>query len=85
MTPLPLERKLFAMTSLQKTAMELPASEKMALIDLLWESLEGEEVAARQQRWAEESEDRIDAFDRGEISAADGPSALQEIRRSLRG
>ena len=31
-----------------------------------------------------ESEDRIDAFERGELAAVDGPAALEELRSSLK-
>jgi len=35
-------------------------------------------------KWAAESEDRIDAFERGELAAVDGLSALEELRSSSR-
>ena len=35
-------------------------------------------------KWAAESEERIDAVDRGEMPTVDGPSAIQELRSSLR-
>ena len=54
------------------------------LIDLLWESLDEAHVKEIEAKWASESEERIDAFDRGELSAVDGPDALQDLRTSLR-
>src|SRR5687768_16956799 len=33
--------------------------------------------------WVTESEERIDAVDRGELQTIDGPTALQDLRSSL--
>lgn len=54
------------------------------LIDLLWESLDESRIKEIEAKWASESEERIDAFERGELSAVSGPDALQDIRSSLR-
>ncbi len=54
------------------------------LIDLLWASLDEARINEIEQKWASESEDRIDAFERGELPAVDGPAALRELRSSLR-
>lgn len=54
------------------------------MIDLLWESLDESRIKEIEAKWAAESEERIDAFDRGELSAIDGPAALQDLRSSLR-
>jgi len=54
------------------------------LIDLLWESLDEASIKEIEAKWAAESEDRIDAFDRGELSGIDGPAALRDLRSSLR-
>jgi hypothetical protein len=54
------------------------------LIDLLWDSLDEEHLKEIEAKWAAESEDRIDAFERGELTAVDGPTALEELRSSLR-
>ena len=35
-------------------------------------------------KWAAESEERIDAVDRGELQTIDGPTALRDLRRLLR-
>ena len=35
-------------------------------------------------KWAAESEERIDAVDRGELQTVDGPSALQDLRSLLK-
>jgi Putative addiction module component len=51
--------------------------------DLLWESLDEARIREIETKWASESEDRIDAFERGELPAVDGPAALEELRSSL--
>lgn len=65
-------------------ALRLPAEERAALAELLWESLEGDDASARQRLWAQEAEDRIDAVDRGELPTVEGPAALGQILQSLR-
>jgi len=54
------------------------------LIDGLRESLDEARVKETEAKWAAESEDRIDAVDRGELQTVDGPSALRDLRSSLR-
>lgn len=51
------------------------------MIDLLWDSLDEERVKEVEAKWVAESEDRIDAFERGELTVVDGPTALKEIIR----
>ncbi len=63
----------------------LEPAERASLIDLLWDSLDDDDsVQQIEAKWAAESEDRIDAFERGELPAVDGPSALEELRSSLK-
>jgi putative addiction module component (TIGR02574 family) len=73
-----------SLASIQKEIFQLNPSERAMLIDLLWESLDEARINEIEQKWASESEDRIDAFERGELPAVDGPTALQELRSSLR-
>ena len=61
----------------------LEPAERAALIDVLWESLDEERIKETEAKWAAESEDRLDAFERGELPAVDGPTALEELRKSL--
>ena len=72
-----------SLASIQDEIEKLEPSEKVALIDVLWESLDGERIKEIEAKWAAESEDRIDAFERGELSAVDGPTALQKIRSRM--
>ena len=73
-----------SLASIQSEIEKLAPAERASLIDLLWDSLDDEQIKEIEAKWIAESEDRIDAFERGESSAVDGPSALEEIRSSLR-
>ena len=73
-----------SLASIQKKVLQLDSNERAMLIDLLWESLDEARVKEIEERWATESEDRIDAFERGELTAVDGPSAIENLRSSLR-
>ena len=72
------------LASIQKEISQLNPTERAMLIDLLWESLDNARLKEIEAKWAAESEDRIEAFERGELSAADGPSALEDLRSLLR-
>lgn len=73
-----------SLTSIQEEIVRLNSTERAMLIDILWESLDEEHVKEIEARWAAESEERIDAVDRGELQTIDGPSALKNLRSSLR-
>jgi putative addiction module component (TIGR02574 family) len=73
-----------SLASIQKEIIQLNPTERAMLIDLLWESLDEARIKEIEAKWAAESEDRIDAFERGELPAVDGPAALRDLRSSLR-
>lgn len=73
-----------SLTSIQKEIAQLSWAERAMLIDILWESLDEARVKEIEAKWAVESEERIDAVDRGELPTLDGPAALGELRSSLR-
>jgi putative addiction module component (TIGR02574 family) len=73
-----------SLTSIQEEISRLSSAERAMLIDILWESLDEARVKEGEAKWAAESEERIDAVDRGELQTIDGPSALQDLRSSLR-
>jgi putative addiction module component (TIGR02574 family) len=73
-----------SLTSIQNEIRKLDPAERASLIDLLWDSLDEADIKEIEAKWSAESEDRIDAFERGELPAVDGPSALEELRSSLR-
>lgn len=60
-----------SLTSIQSEIQKLEPAERASLIDLLWHSLDGEHVKEIEAKWATESEDRIDAFERGELILSD--------------
>lgn len=73
-----------SLTSIQEEIVRLNPTERAMLIDILWESLDEGRIKQIEAQWAAESEERIDAVDRGELSTIDGPSALGDIRSSLK-
>lgn len=73
-----------SLTSIQEEIIHLSSTERAMLIDILWESLDEARVKEIEEKWAAESEERIDAIDRGELPTIDGPTALRELRSSLR-
>jgi hypothetical protein len=56
-----------SLASIQKEVFQLSSRERALLIDLLWESFDEASIAEIETKWASESEDRIDAFERGEL------------------
>lgn len=64
-------------------ALKLPASERAVLADEILHSLDktDPEIDAL---WAQEAEDRLAAYDRGEIEAIDADAALAEVREQLK-
>ena len=73
-----------SLASIQNEIAQLDSNERAELIDLLRESLDDSLIKEAETKWAIESEDRIGAFERGELPAIDGPTALRELRSSLR-
>lgn len=73
-----------SLASIQNEISRLSSTERAQLIDLLWESLDEMRIKETEEKWAAESEERIDAVDRGELQTIDGSAALQDLRSSLR-
>ena len=73
-----------SLTSIQQEIVRLNSTERAMLIDILWESLDEERIKDIEAKWAAESEERINAVDRGELQTVDGPSSLRDLRASLR-
>jgi putative addiction module component (TIGR02574 family) len=73
-----------SLQSIQREIFQLDPTERARLIDLLWESLDEARIREVEAKWASESEDRIDAYDRGELPAVDGTAALEHLRSSFR-
>lgn len=71
------------LASIQKEILQLDSQERAMLIDMLWESLDEARIKEIEAKWASESEERIDAYERGELPALDRPADLRELRSSL--
>ena len=71
------------LASIQKEITHLTPAERAKLIDILWASLDEAQIKETEAKWGAESEERIDAFERGELPAVDGPSTLRDLRSSL--
>ena len=68
-------------TQILKEALSLPPEERAALVEHLLASLD---ASARQHidtLWAQEAEDRLDAFERGEISTIPAQNVFDAIRK----
>jgi putative addiction module component (TIGR02574 family) len=74
-----------SLSSIRQSALELPMQDRAALIDQLWDSIDSEidrtSLARIEKQWAVESEERIDAVERGELKTLDGPKTIGELRR----
>jgi hypothetical protein len=68
--------------AIEHEAMGLTAAERAVLADRLLLTLDSED-AERMERWGQEAESRLDAFERGEIRELDGPAAVAAIRKRL--
>ena len=61
--------------------MELTVGERAELLDWLWDGLQPPSVLERQARWVTETEQRIDAVDRGDLPTVEGSTAMQALRQ----
>ena len=71
-------------TQLLKEALSLPPDERAALVEHLLASFD---ASARQHidtLWAQEAEDRLDAFERGEIAAIPAQNMFDALRKQTR-
>ena len=62
-------------------ALSLPPEERAELIDRLQSSLDLPSHKRIDELWAQEAEDRIDAFERGEIKVISGKEVFNEINK----
>lgn len=72
-----------SITAIQDELLRLPASERARLIDVLWDSISGAELKAREAAWAAESERRIDAYDAGSLTARDARDVFADLKKGL--
>ncbi len=62
-------------------ALELPPLERAELIEGLLESFEFRGRSDIDKRWAAESEDRIDAYERGELRATPADEVFDKLSK----
>lgn len=72
-----------SITAPQDELLNLPASERLRLIDMLWDSLEKPELKTRETAWASEAERRISAYESGALTARDAAAVFSELRQKL--
>lgn len=68
--------------TIEREALTLTVAERAALADRLLRTLDLED-AERMERWGGEADRRLEAFERGEMVATEGSSAVAAIRKRL--
>lgn len=63
----------------------LPVDDRSRLVDLVLESMHEGSLAEVEAAWDAEIEQRLAAYDRGELAALDGEQVLAKARRVARG
>lgn len=67
-----------------KQALALPPKSRARLAERLLESLDAEAQSKLDDLWAEESENRIDAYDRGEVRAVSAATVFRRLKSRRR-
>ncbi len=70
--------------TIQNELLNLPASERARLLELLWNSLSDPQIKTREAAWTEESERRINAYDAGELKARAAADVFNDLEKKLR-
>lgn len=73
-----------ALEELQTQARSLSPEERAKLADFLLDSLRGAPLAEIEQAWEREIEERVAAFERGELPTFSAESVFAEARRLAR-
>ena len=73
-----------SVATIQNELLNLSATERVRLIDVLWDSLSEPELKLRETAWAAESERRIDAYESGTLKARDAQAVFAELKKGLR-
>ena len=68
--------------SILADALELPPLERAELVENLLSSFEFQSRKAIDALWAQEAEDRIDAFERGEMVGIQARDVFEEIEKT---
>lgn len=64
-----------------KYALALPAQERAELVERLLATLQSPPDPQLDELWAREAEDRLDAYDRGELSAVPAEEVFDKINQ----
>jgi putative addiction module component (TIGR02574 family) len=70
--------------SILAEALELPPVERAELVESILSSFEFQSRKAIDTLWAQEAEERIDAFDRGEMAAIPAKDVFAEIEKKTK-
>jgi len=71
-------------TQVLKEALSLPPAERAEIAEHLLSSLDPPSQEGIDALWGKEAEDRLDAFDRGEIKAIPGKEVFEQVGRKPR-
>ncbi len=64
-------------------ALELPPAERATLVEALLSSFDFPKRQEVDALWAKEAEDRIDAYERGELQASPAEAVFDRLQRDL--
>lgn len=68
---------------LEKEALKLAPAERALLADALLSSLDDESSRQIEGAWAKLAEERYAEYKTGKVTAVDGPTAIQDLRKRL--
>lgn len=68
--------------TIERDALSLSAAERALLADRLLQTLNVED-ADRMERWGQEADQRLQAFEKGQETIVDGPTAVANLRQRL--
>ena len=69
-----------SLAEFENQLLSLPESDRLHLVEVLWESLLPEGVRERSRQWADEAERRLDAVQSGRLPLVDAERVFQELR-----
>ena len=69
-----------SLAEFENQLLSLPESDRLHLVEVLWESLLPEGVQERSRQWADEAERRLDAVQSGRLPLVDAERVFQELR-----
>jgi putative addiction module component (TIGR02574 family) len=75
---------LLSLVDIEQQAKQLPANERARLAEALLESLKDDSLNEIQTAWRREIEERVAAYDRGDIETFSAAQVFAEARRLSR-